>query len=289
MMRFPAILAALFLPLVAQAQSAPRAGDTYEIRRVSESKGQTSNGGTSSTYSRNMLEERVIAVRDGGVELEYDLPKSATANDRRISWQFPARVFRPAQGPLQLLNRTQLDARVDGWLTSGGLNRSACGQWIFTWNAFKIECDPQSALRIIEGYDLNVALRDGSPWSDPLALAPATLKKSEGPNGAVYTVELAVNPAAVRKQRAETDIIVAGFNQEKLTIDQALQRREKEQISGTISIRFETDRAGNVLRRVTVTRLETKGRRDGTETETLTETLERRPTGAAKDSGEEWT
>ena len=52
--------------------------------------------------------------------------------------------------------------------------------------------------------------------------------------------------------------------------------RTKEIVSGTISVKFETDPAGHVLRRTKVTKLDFT-RPDGrSETETVTEMLERR-------------
>jgi hypothetical protein len=61
-----------------------------------------------------------------------------------------------------------------------------------------------------------------------------------------------------------------------VTLDAALRERAGETISGTISVTFETDSAGNVRRRTKVTKLDIKGPDGQSETETVTETLERR-------------
>jgi hypothetical protein len=61
-----------------------------------------------------------------------------------------------------------------------------------------------------------------------------------------------------------------------VSLDAALSRRTTEIISGTISITFETDSVGGVRRRTKVTRLDIKGPDGPSETETVTETLERR-------------
>ena len=150
----------------------------------------------------------MVAVREAGLEQEYDLPKEATAEDRASSWQFPVRVFKPfLRMPMQLLNGPELEARVDSWLKAGGLTRVACGHWIFTWNAFRIECDPQSVLKTLEAFDLQTDdLRDGAVYKDPEAREPAPMKrKTVGPKGAVFfVVEMAVDPGRCGASEAES-------------------------------------------------------------------------------------
>ncbi len=117
---FIGIIAALLLPATVSRAEAPPAtaqvGDTYEITMTRDSAQQASHGSSGSSHDQDMLIERVIGVRADGLELEYDLPKSATADDRANNWQFPARVFKPFGGPAQLLNGSELEARVDVWL-----------------------------------------------------------------------------------------------------------------------------------------------------------------------------
>src|SRR5688500_6405172 len=92
-------------------QSAPKVGEEYEISKRYETSEQTSDGSSGSSSGRDVILERVIGVREGGLELEYDLPKDATAKDRARSWQFPARVFRRANGSMHLLNSPELESR----------------------------------------------------------------------------------------------------------------------------------------------------------------------------------
>jgi hypothetical protein len=85
-----------------------------------------------------------------------------------------------------------------------------------------------------------------------------------------------VDPDAVRRGRAESDVVVGEIMNKPVSLDAALRERAREIVSGTISVKFETDPAGNVLRRTKVTKLDIT-RPDGrSETETVTETLERR-------------
>lgn len=220
-----------------------------------------------------------MAVRDGGMEVEYDFAKQTPAGDRASEWRFPARIFEPSNGPMQLLNAAELEGRVDGWLKAAGLTRAACGQWIFTWNAFRIECDPQSVIDSLEAFDLDsVALQDGVLYRDPLALAPAPLtRKRQGADGATFVAELAIDPDVVRRQQAQSDVVVAAIaKHEKMTVDDALRQRAGEAIAGTIAVTFETDASGRPQERTRAMSIEIKAADDHVETRKITETVVRR-------------
>jgi len=87
---------------------------------------------------------------------------------------------------------------------------------------------------------------------------------------------MSVDANAVRRARAESDVVVGEIMKKPMSLEAALQERAREVISGTISVAIETDPAGNVRRRTKVTKLYTKGRDGRSETQTITETLERR-------------
>jgi hypothetical protein len=257
----------------------PQRGDAYEISLDREMSQRGSGGSTGSSTDRDVIVERVVEVRPDGLELEYDLPKDATSQDRAQSWQFPVRVFKGRQGPMRMLNAPQLEARVDAWLRASGLTRAACGQWTFTWKAFRIECDPQSVMRTLELFDMDaVDLRDGAPFQDPMASGPAPLKRrTTDASSSTFVAEMAVNADAVRRGRAETDVTVAKLTKKSLSLDDALREREKDMVSGTISVTFEIGSDGHVRRRTKITRLETTRPSGQVETQTVTETIERRP------------
>jgi hypothetical protein len=281
-MRPWAFVAALFFSALtanaAPTQAAYRPGDMFEIQRDVESTESATGGSTSSSTDRDPIMERVVGAGQAGLELEYDLTKDTTAEDRARQWQFPARVLRPPHGPLQLLNRPELEARNAAWLKAGGLSSAACGHWYFTWNAFRIDCDPQSVLEIIEGFDLGPDdLSNGVLYQDAKALNPATLKqKAVSADGATFYVELPVSPDAVRRDQANTDVVTSEILHKPVTFGAALHARSAEAVSGTIAITFETDSTGRVRRQTKVTRLSIKGKDGGVETRTVTETLERR-------------
>jgi len=277
------IVAALLLSAgVAHAEpipQAPHVGDTYELTLVKDSAQQGSNGSTGSSHDKYTLIEQVTGVRADGLELQYDLPNTTTAEERIRNWQFPVRVFKPVGGPAQLLNGPELEARLDGWLKAASLSRTACGHWIFTWNAFRIECDPQSVIKTVQSYDLRSAdLHEGAPYRDSEAGSAGTLARKAGGVGAeTFAVEMPIDPDAVRRARAESDVILGEIMKKPVSLDTALHERVGEIITGTISVAFETDADGNVRRRRRVTKLDIKGPDGRSETQTVTETLERRP------------
>jgi len=276
-----AAIAALLLPAACGqlVKPAPKVGEEFEISKRYETSGHASDGASGSSRGRETFLERVVGTREGGLELEYDLWKDATAQDRARTWQFPVRVFRPSTGPMQLLNGPELEGRLEGWLKAAGWTRAACGRWIFTWNAFRIECDPQSVIKILEALDLRFAnLREGAPYQEAEARGPGRLTRTAaGPNGETFAVAMEVDPDVVRRARAESDVAVGEIMRKPVMLDAALRARANESISGTISVTFDTDAGGNVRRRTKVTKVETKGPDGRSESQTATETVERRP------------
>ena len=274
--------AALLLPAsVANAGTfpqPPQVGDTYEITSVKDSVQKGSNGSSGSSHDKDTIIEQVTGVRADGLELQYDLPNTTTADDRARTWQFPVRVFKPFGGPAQLINGSELEARIDSWLKTASLSRAACGQWFFTWNAFRIECDPQSVLKIVQSYDLrSVELREGAAYQDSEASSPGKLaRKAGGTDGKSFSDEMPVDPDTVRRARAESDVVVGEIMKKPVSLEAALHEHAAEIVSGTISVVFDTDPDGNVRRRTKVTKLDIKHPDGRTETQSVTETLERR-------------
>lgn len=292
-----AIIAALFASLGAGSDglsgfpdSDPVVGDRYEIIVSYETSQRSSDGSSGSSSGRKTFEERVIAVSDLGVELEFDLPAASTDEERDRVWQYPARVLQPSDGPMRLLNRPDLEVRLDRWLAAAGLPKAACGQWIFTWTAFRIECDPETVVDDIEAFDLRSAdIREGAPYRHPGALGAGTLTRtSEGADGATYAVRLEVDADAVRKAHAESDVVVGEIMQTPVTLESALIERSKETISGTVEVAFEVDAVGRPIRRTVITTIDTVHPDGVSETETQQVRVERRAiAGSATSSKQE--
>lgn len=248
-------------------------GDVYRITRISESSEKDSNGSTSSTYDRDILTERVIAERETGVELEYDAV-GIPAQQRKIAWQYPFRIFKPFVGPPQLLNAAELRARNDRWLAAAKLPLAACGSWYFTWNAFQVQCDPQVVLTIVETFDLGPpSLVDGAPFRSPSALAAAPLVRKDS---MTFAVDLLIDPEKVRAARVENDLVVAQVTRQPLAREDAVRAHAVETITGTISITFRTIIAGQIFSRSTLSKVSITLPGGRSITQSFTETIGRR-------------
>jgi hypothetical protein len=222
-----------------QPQFEDHARDTYEIRLESVSESRSNDRSSGHFSSKGTLVERVIALHDDGIELEFDFPEQALPQKRALDWQFPVRVLKSSGRPFQLLNGAELETRVRAWLQSGKLTQAACGRWIFTWTAIKIECDPESVLQMLESFDLRLGdVRDGTLHNERGARGPAPLRRSSlDAGGATYAAELEIDPDAVRRVRAEADVALAEMRgKTPLALEAALHARAAERISGTIAI-----------------------------------------------------
>lgn len=264
------------------AAPAPRAGEVHEIRLERIFQENATDGSETSSTEEDRFVERVIGVREGGVELEFDHAPEVTAETRALIWQFPVRALRVPGGALQLLNGPEVEARLARWRERSRWPQSLCGRMVYTWNAFRIECEPQSAVRALALNDLPATeLRDGAPYRDPLGLGPAALQREASPSGgAAYTATLPIDAEAAQRERAEADMrslaLGGGTPEENAALRAEWAAMTPRSVAGTIRIRFETDAAGRMLRRTRVTELRTD-RADGVrETRTVTETVERR-------------
>ena len=283
-------LALVVQPFDAKAQEATfrdHTGDAYEIVSERRTEGAT-NGGSSSSSSRMTLVERVIAVNEDGLELEFDLPDGASETDRIRDWHYPARVLRSPDGSFQLLNEGELIERRAIFLEVGGWTEEMCGQWFFTWTAIKIECEPEAILETFEALDIRAAtLVDGALYLAPDAIGPAPFRRSSTENGgAVFVNESPIDPIPFLQERAEADEIIASMLGDDPFIKEFRESQKVKAISGTIVTSFTTDAGGQVIHRVTEVVLEIT-KNDGTvEHETTTEWIDRRPlTLATPDAG----
>jgi hypothetical protein len=258
-------------------QTTPVVGEQYEIIVSYVTSQEGSDGSSSSSSGQNALLERVVAISDLGLELEFDLSHDATAEDRARVWQYPARVLQLSHGQMRLLNGPELEGRVDRWLAKAGWTREVCGRWIFTWNAFRIECEPESVVADIEAINLrSVDLRDGAAYRHPQTTGSARLKRTTtGQGAATFSVTLEIDADAVRRARAEDDVAVAEIMQKPVTLDAALQKRAEEVITGTVEITFDTDSAGSPIRRTVITTLKTVEFNGVQKTDTRTVTVTR--------------
>lgn len=260
----------------AATTSAPRVGDTFRIStdREMEEHGNRVESGQSTSTDRDSYVERVVAVRPDGVVLEYDLLPSVSADGRASTWQFPFQVLKSSDGNIQLLNAQEMEGRVDRWLKAARTTRAVCGKLIFTWNAFRIDCNPQSTIRWLTTVSLPDNLEAGRELTDPDAQAPVTLL-SGGADKLVATLQ--ADPATIRRQRAETDVGVAELMREPLTMEAALKAHETEIVTGTIAVTFDLDPMGRPRRRMRVRTIQIAWPDGRIDTQTVTETITRAP------------
>ena len=261
------------------AQFRVRAGDEFLIRRTTKTMGEGS-----SSFDRDTLTERIISVRDTGLELEYDLPLKADDKDREKQWQYPVRVLKSYSGSTEILNGPELESRVGRWLEKANWPRAVCGHWVFTWNAFRIDCDLASVKTTIEAFDLWPAdLREGGLFRDAVAreAVPLVLKRAHA-GVASFVATMAVDPAVVRRRRAESDVASAEIMKTELTLEAALRAHADEKVSGTITTVLETDSRGRLRKQTKETKLDIAGLGQRPETTTTTEEVERLPMGAVR-------
>ncbi len=260
------------------SENGRQTGDIYELRLSYESESEETNGSTGSSSGGEMVIERVIAVSESGSELEFDVPEDATEEERLREWKLPVRIFKPVDGPMKLLNRAELEERLEQWLKKAKWTREICGLWIFTWNAFFIDCDPDTAIGIAETYGLEAsAYSEGAEFTLKEAQGSAILVSGESEAGIpVLTATLSVNPEVICRQRAESDVAVGQIMGEPVALEDAISKRCKEEIFGTITETYFPDIGENIIKRVRKRQLtitESDGNRT---TETHSETLQRK-------------
>ncbi len=270
----------LFVAGTSDASSgSARVGDVYEILRSYENNSEKNGEFSGSSNGKSTIIERVIRVEQDGFELQYEEPLVADGKRQARNWQLPARVYRPLNGAPTLLNAAELEARVDPWLKQGKMTRTACEQWIFTWNAFKIECDPASALGIIEQFNLwSFNLSTGHQYEDGDALTAVPLRlKSSNAQGSIYMAELQIDPEKVKRAQAESDVVVRKIMGETKSLEDALAQQDTQKISGTISVEIETNPSGQIRKRTNVTKLRVEEAGGEVETRTSKVIVERKP------------
>lgn len=279
MIRRLLFLAFAFHPAIATAAETfvDQVGDVYELRLKVHTKNQSerSSGSSSSNY---ILTETVLAIRGDAVELEFDLPKDTPADTRAREWGYPVRVLKAPGEPFELLNEGDLATRIDKWLELGNLSRSACEQWIFTWAAFKIECDPATVLGSLAEFDVRLPdVRDRGSYSHPGTVEPSSLKMtSSSSDGQNFAARLAIDPDFVRRQRAEADVAIAQMaGGPPVTLTEALAAWSDNEVSGEVDVVIAVDAQGLVVRRVAVSDLSVVDERGGEQSSSVTSTLER--------------
>jgi hypothetical protein len=134
-------------------------------------------------------------------------------------------------------------------------------------------------IKTVETFDLrSLDIGEGDSYQTAEARGLGTLARiSAGPDGATYSVVMEIDPEVVSRARAESDVAVGQIMQKPVTLEAALVGRSNEDVSGTVSVTFDTDLAGNIRSRTKVTKVETRGADNRSAVQIVTETTERRP------------
>ena len=184
------------------SQNAPLVGDPSTSLIIYEAKteSKSSEGSSGNSNSRSTIVERIIGEREGGLEFEYSFPKGDVPEIE--AWKLPARVLRKAGSQIELLNKAEINARLDAFLEKHPEIRKHCGGVVFTWTAFEIHCDTNHVIDVIAGYNLYLgALSEGQPYKEPGALAPAPLKViPSGTPDQIYEVTLVLDPVLLQSE-----------------------------------------------------------------------------------------
>ena len=256
-----AILVGVFGSQTSLAQEHGPSRDAFYAITVSyenESKGE--DGSSSSSRGANTYTERLVSAGPDGTVTEYDIWLDEGEERPLYAWQFPFRVQKSG-GSRQLLNQDQMLARRDVWLEEAKISPEACGKHVFTWNVFKIECDPETALGFLDQLDIQVSgLPDEAVAEHPMARESGkfVLVRTNSQSG-TYSAELAIDPDKLRQDRAESALVIAEIMGEELSFEEALAESADVEFDGTIVIELETDIFGDIRRRTTTIRLEETG------------------------------
>ncbi|MEM1379965.1 MAG: hypothetical protein AAGH41_04985 [Pseudomonadota bacterium] len=257
------------------------AGEVYEITVVSTSESERSDG-SGSANSRYGFVETIIARERGGTVIEYDLPFGTSEQEREREWQFPARVLQGVDGSLSLLNADDLNARLETWLQAAEIDRSLCGTWFFTWNAFKVECDVETVLDTVAAVNVrHPTIGEGVMYKDPAAAVAGPLTATDTPE--TLRVVGSLNADGYRQDEAEGKRALAQIlGVQPPTLEDAIAAQADDEITGSITTTFTLGEDGQVSSRVRRIEIAVTYP-DGTfERRTTTETLTRRRVTAAR-------
>lgn len=235
--------------------------------------------GTSSSSGRQQLGERIIARGPQGTEAEYFLTSKKGEARGNDAWIFPVRILIAADGSKSVLNKAELEARVDVMLAKANWTRDACSRWYFTWNAFQVRCDPAAALEAIDAYGMSHgAINEGATIAINGVAQPVALSKSgERGDRILLRGSAKVDAQSIRESEAQTAMIVAEISGKAISLEAAKAQSATVDATGTVAIELEVDAAGLIWRRTNLTEVTVKGGKYGDEVRRSVQTIRRIP------------
>lgn len=245
-------LVAAALPVAPSHAGDPDYPPDYVLVQKYEYSSEDLDGGGSGSGSGNtVLAERIIEQLSGAVEIEYSIPGDFSKVRGNAMWMFPARVMVASDGTKTLLNTAELEERVDSWLNEAKWPRELCGQWIFTWTAMQILCDPAAVIDQIEANDMRPGiLAEGRVIKLNDNELEAVLSEIESDDlGRVFTATAQINSEFARRQAAQSKIIAAQVRGVEITMEQAREQVASMTAEGSVTVTFTVDEEGVVLKR----------------------------------------
>lgn len=275
MVAAPVILA-LATSGMAELPSSPQV-EAYVIEVSYETRSEGENGSSASSSGRNVYTEELLEKTGECTTNRFDI---ASEDRPPAEWQWPVEVERCAAGSLKLLNAADMEARRDTFLAEAGIDNGACGTYYFTWNVFKIECDPQQILETIETIDLGrLELTEGSQYQHG-ASSVLLSRNNTSDHNALLVGSLAIDEAEVRRAEAEKMIVAGELMGEPVSEEQADRKAQAIEVSGTTRISFALDKHGQMTRTV-VTEAQVFHPDEGPETRYSQTTTQRKKAGSA--------
>lgn len=235
--------------------------------------------GSGHSSGHQALAERIIGTTADGIEVEYFIPFDPDEIKGNEKWMFPARMLIAPDGTKTILNEPQMMARLDSWLVEANWSREVCSQWLFTWTAIQIRCDPKAAIEAVETYGMRPGrIAEGERFAPIGAATPAVLAKTGMRNGRiVLTATVSIDPAFVRKGAADSAMVVAQISGEELSPEVAAIEVAAIDATGTVSVEFEVDDSGMVWKRTDTSEVTVTGDRHGDETRHSVQIVTRTP------------
>ena len=252
-MRRSAIIATVLLAATPSLAAAD-GPDQYEISVRYETRSE-GNGSSGSSSGSNLYSEVAYPTQGACRTRRFDGIDDPERKRPLADWQLPVEVRECDDQPPVIVNQKEMLARLDAFLAAAKVSREACGKHYFTWNVFKIECDPETVLDTVAGINLGgIPLHDGADYEVPRTGIRVTLALVETtPDGRhTFTSSGAIDPAFLRQEAANTIMVVTEIMCEAVTREQAIAQMEDYQFSGEAKIVLVDDPAtGTITQTVT--------------------------------------
>ncbi len=230
--------AALLWCAAATPAQAADGAEQYEIRirYQTTSEGEGSSGSSS---GGNLYREDVYPAEGECRTRRFDVVDDPERKRPLGVWEMPVEVRDCAGQARVIANREAMVARRDAYLAAAKIPRESCGRYYFSWNVFKIECDPDAILETVAGIDLgSIRLEDGAVFTLPDTDTSVTLTVvPDAPAGQrIFKGRRTIDPEMLREGAIETIMVVAEVRGKVVTREEAMAQIAAHQFSGEAEV-----------------------------------------------------